>query len=84
VAEPGILFSMGKIFIAKRYFLPANNFTFPAEPKILRYYLTWELKSLAKSGNVFPAEFTQKSVGKSTGKAKNSSDGWACDKGSWS
>jgi len=77
---------LGKKFIAKRHFLlannftfsadnftfPADNFTFPADPKILRYYLTWEPKSLAKSaGNVFPAEFTQKSAEK----AKNSSNG---------
>jgi len=33
---------------------------------------------------VFPAEFTQKSAGKSAGKAKSSSDGWACYKESWS
>jgi len=79
---------MGKKFIAKHYFFLANNFTFPAEnfifhadPKILRYYLTWKHKSLAKSaGNVFPAECTQKSAGK----AKSSSNGLACYKESWS
>jgi len=40
---------------------------------------------LAKSAeNVFPVEFTQKFAGKSAGKAKSSSNGWACDKESWS
>jgi len=40
---------------------------------------------MAKSaGNVFPAEFTQKYAGKSAGKAKSSSNGWACYKESWS
>ncbi|KEH35227.1 hypothetical protein MTR_3g083153 [Medicago truncatula] len=34
-------------------------------------------------GNVFPAEFTQNSAGKSAGKAKNSSNGWTCYKESW-
>ena len=33
---------------------------------------------------MFPTEFTQKSAGKSAGKAKSPSNGWACDKGSWS
>jgi len=36
---------------------------------------------LAKfAGNVFPAEFTQKAAGKSAGKAKSSSNDWACYK----
>nr|ABN08834.1 hypothetical protein MtrDRAFT_AC160924g13v1 [Medicago truncatula] len=76
---------LGKKIIAKLYFLsannftfppdnftnPADNFTFPADPKILWYYLTWEPKSWAKSaGNVFPAEFTQKSAAKSEAKFK--------------
>lgn len=89
---------MSKKFIVKRYFFlannfifrgdnftfPADNFTFLADPKILRYYLTWEPKSLAKSaGNVFPAEFTQNSADKSAGKAKSSNNGWACYKKSW-
>jgi len=40
---------------------------------------------MAKSvGNVFPAEFVQKSAGKSAGKTKNSSNGWAFYKESWS
>jgi len=40
---------------------------------------------MAKFGeNVFPAEFAQKSAGKSAGKTKNSSNGWACYKESWS
>jgi len=30
VAELGILSSLDKIFITKRYFPPVNNFTFPA------------------------------------------------------
>jgi len=64
-------------FIAKRYFLPADNCTFPVDPKILRYYLIWKPKSLAKSaGNVFHAEFIQKS----TGKVRSSNNGWACYK----
>jgi len=40
---------------------------------------------MAKSaGNVFPAEFAQKSAGKSAGKTKNSNNGWAFYKESWS
>jgi len=40
---------------------------------------------MAKSaGNVFPAEFAQTSASKSAGKTKNSSNGWACYKESWS
>jgi len=40
---------------------------------------------MAKSaGNVFPTEFAQNSAGKSTEKTKNSSNGWACYKESWS
>jgi len=36
---------------------------------------------MAKSaGNVFPAEFAQKSAGKT----KNSNNGWVCYKESWS
>jgi len=78
-------YSLDKKIIAKHYFLPVNNFTFHADPKIIRYYLTWDPKSLAKSAvSVFPAEFTQKSAGKSTGKVKSSSNGWDCYKESWS
>ena len=40
---------------------------------------------MAKSaGNVFPAEFAQKSVGKSAEKTKNSSNKWTCYKESQS
>jgi len=40
---------------------------------------------MAKSaGNVFPTEFSQNSAGKSAGKTKNSSNGGACYKESWS
>jgi len=40
---------------------------------------------MAKSArNVFPAKFVQKSAGKSAEKTKNSSNGWACYKESWS
>jgi len=36
------------------------------------------------AGNAFPAEFAQNSAGKSAEKTKNSSNGWACYKESWS
>jgi len=40
---------------------------------------------MAKSaGNMFSAEFAQKSAGKSAEKTKNSSNGWAFYKESWS
>ena len=69
MAEPEILKSLGKKFIAKRYFIPANSFTFPADISFLRILKT---EGMTLYGNLNPWQNLQQT---SAGKAKSSSNG---------
>jgi len=76
VAEPEILKSLGKKFIAKRYFIPANSFTFPADnftfPADISFLRILKTEGMTLYGNLNPWQNLQQT---SAGKAKSSSNG---------